>query len=148
MNFKRQSDFVIHQGGADAEAEGEEEAKAQKEEAVGEKEDEDINENPDVLFEADFMRDQRILDDDDDDDDEDACSSKPAGKSEELKVVDPSSLKATFSGESENGWQIQNTYRQRKKLERIMIRELSKIDVMPDARAKLVGNVIIMGGKL
>ena len=138
---------MIHQGGAVTEAKAkEEEPKAEIEEENEEKEVEENNENPDVLYEANFMQDQRILDVDDDDDDngDDAYSSNPTGESEELKVVDPPPPK----GENEDsGWQIQNAYRQKKKLERIMIRELSKTDVMPDERAKLVSNVIIVGRK-
>lgn len=84
------------------------------------------------------MQDQRILYDDDDNDDvEDGYSSKPARRREELDVVDPSA----FSRENEDGWKMQNVYRI---IKRIMIRELSKTDVMPDERAKMVNKAKTM----
>lgn len=97
-----------------------------------------------MRYEADVMQDQRILDDDDgDDDDEDGFSSKPARKWEELNVEDP----CCFSRESEDGWKMQNAYRIRKKIKRITIRELSKTDVMPDERAKMVNKAMTMREK-
>ena len=91
-----------------------------------------------MRYEADVIQDQRILDDDDGDDDvDDGHSSKPARKKEELQVVDPSAV----NRESEDGWKIQNAYRLRKKIKKITIREVSKKDVMPDERAKMVSNL-------
>lgn len=84
------------------------------------------------------MQDQRILYDDNDNDDvEDGYSSKPARRREELDVVDPSA----FSRENEDGWKMQNAYRI---IKRITIRELSKTDVMPDERAKMVNKAKTM----
>lgn len=84
------------------------------------------------------MQDQRILYDDNDNDDvEDGYSSKPARRREELDVVDPSA----FSRENEDGWKMQNVYRI---IKRITIRELSKTDVMPDERAKMVNKAKTM----
>lgn len=101
------------------------------------KEDDDNDQNPDVRYEADVIQDQRILDDDDDDDDVDfEHSSKPARKKEELGAEDPSDI----SRKSEDGWKIQNFYRLMKKIKRITIHEVSKKDVMPDERAKMVSN--------
>lgn len=90
------------------------------------------------------MQDQRILYDDDDNHDvEDGYSSKPARRREELDVVDPSA----FSRENEDGWKMQNVYRIIKKIKRITIRELSKTDVMPDERAKMVNKAMTMREK-
>ena len=116
--------FAIHQGGANAEAEVEIE-EADKEEGA------DDNENPDVLYEANVMQDQRILDDDD----VIVYSSNAMERSEELEVVKPFVF-------NEDGWQIQNAHRLRKKFKRIMILELSKKDVMPDERAETVSKVM------
>lgn len=107
-----------------------------EEEEVEKKED-DNNQNPDVRYEADVIQDQRILADDDDDDDVDEHSSKPSGKKEELKAVDPS-VDNRENKESKDGWKIQNANRLRRKIKRITIREVSKKDVMPDERAKMV----------
>lgn len=107
-----------------------------EEEEVEKKED-DNNQNPDVRYEADVIQDQRILADDDDDDDVDEHSSKPSGKKEELKAVDPS-VDNRENNESKDGWKIQNANRLRRKIKRITIREVSKKDVMPDERAKMV----------
>ena len=107
------------------------------EEEVAEKEDDD-NQNPDVRgYEADVIQEQRILDDDDsDDDDVDEHSSKSGRKTEELETSELSAV----NKESEDAWKIQNAYRLRRKLRRITIREVSKTDVMPDERAKMVSN--------
>ena len=43
-----------------------------------------------------------------------------------------------FAGRSEDGWQVQNADRLKKRLKRTIIQELSKKDVMPDERAKMV----------
>ena len=125
--------FGINQGGEKTRAE----AEAEVEEEEAEEKDDDNNQNPDVRYEADVIQDQRILVDDDDYDNVDERhSSKLARKKEELYVVDPS----VVSRESEDGWKIQNAYRLRRKIKRIIKREVSKKDVMPDERAKLVSN--------
>jgi len=105
-----------------------------------EKED-DNNQTPDVRYEADVIEGQRILDDEDhedheddyDDDVDDEHRSKPARKKEDLGSVDPSAV-------SRDGWKVQNAYRLRRKIQRITIREVSKKDVMPNERVKLVSN--------
>ena len=106
------------------------------EEKEAEKEDDNSNQNPDVQYEADVIQNQRILDDDDGNDDvDDGHSSKPSRKKEELDAEDPA-----VSRECEDGWKIQYFHRLRKKIKRITIREVSKKDVMPDERAKMVRN--------
>ncbi|KAJ7333532.1 NFX1-type zinc finger-containing protein 1 [Desmophyllum pertusum] len=123
LQLSMNSANASQEGGANAEAEVEIE-EADKEEGA------DDNENPDVLYEANVMQDQRILDDDD----VIVYSSNAMERSEELEVVKPFVF-------NEDGWQIQNAHRLRKKFKRIMILELSKKDVMPDERAETVTNV-------
>ena len=95
---------------------------------------EDDDEDPDVLYEANVMQDQRILDDDD----VRVFSSRSGGKNvEQLKVVTP----YVFSGEGDDKWQIPRAHRL--KWKRIMNNELSKKDVMSDERAKMVSSVIM-----
>lgn len=105
-------------------------------EAEVEKLEEDDNENPDVLYEANVIQDQRILDDDD----VRVFSSKSVRKKKKMKVVSP----FVSSGEGDDEWQIQRAYRLKRKLKRIMTQELSKKDVMPDDKAKMVSNVMTM----
>ena len=105
-----------------------------------EAENEDDDDNPDVLYEANVMQDQRILDDDD----VRVFSSKSGEKNvAQLKVVNP----YVFSGEGDDEWQIQRAHRLQWKLKRIMNKELSKKDVMSDERAKMVSCLMIMGYK-
>ena len=97
----------------------------------GEEEEEDDTEDLDVLYEADVMKDQRLLDNDD----VRVFGTKSAGlKGARLKVVDPSA----FDGGSDDGWQVQNADRLKKRLKRTIIQQLSKKDFMPDERAKTV----------
>ena len=106
-------------------------AAAQDGDEGGEGEEEDDTEDADVLYEADVMQDQRLLDNDD----VRVFGTKSAGlKGARLKVVDP----FAFAGGSEDGWQVQNADRLKKRLKRTIIQELSKKDVMPDERAKTV----------
>ena len=106
-------------------------AAAQDGDEGGEGEEEDDTEDPDVLYEADVMQDQRLLDNDD----VRVFGTKSAGlKGAKLKVVDP----FAFAGGSDDGWQVQNADRLKKRLKRTIIQELSKKDVMPDERAKMV----------
>ena len=94
-------------------------------------EEEDDTEDPDVLYEADVMQDQRLLDNDD----VRVFGTKSTGlKGARLKVVDP----FAFAGGSDDGWQVQNVDRLKKRLKRTIIQELSKKDIMPDERAKMV----------
>ena len=97
----------------------------------GEEEEEDDTEDLDVVYEADVMQDQRLLDNDD----VRVFGTKSAGlKGARLKVVDPSA----FDGGSDDGWQVQNADRLKKKLKRTIIQQLSKKDFMADERAKTV----------
>ena len=106
-------------------------AAAQDGDEGGEGEEEDDTEDPDVLYEADVMQDQRLLDNDE----VRVFDTKSVGlKGARLKVVDP----FAFAGGSDDGWQVQNADRLKKRLKRTMIQELSKKDVMPDERAKTV----------
>ena len=94
-------------------------------------EEEDDTEDPDVLYEADVMQDQRLLDNDE----VRVFDPKSTGlKGARLKVVDP----FAFAGVSDDGWQVQNADRLKKRLKRTIIQELSKKDIMPDERAKMV----------
>ena len=120
--------FFLQDG---AEAEGEE---AEEE---GEEEEEE-DENRDVLYEADVMQDQRILDVDD----VKVFGSKAVpGKGGKLRIVNP----FAFSGVTEDGFQFQKPDRLKKKIKRIMVFELSRKDVMPDERAKAVREKEIKG---
>ena len=84
-----------------------------------------------MLYEANVMQDQRILDDDD----VIVYKSKSAaGKAEELP--DASALVSSEKGESE--WKVQKASRLKRKLEKIMRQELSKTEVMPGERARTV----------
>ena len=114
-----------------AEAEVEE---AEPLEAENEGDDDDNDENPDVLYEANVMKDQRMLDDDD----VKVLGSKSKGKTNtQLKVLNP----FVCIGEGDNQWQIQRAHRLKRKLKRTMIHELRKKDVMPNDRAKMVRKV-------
>ena len=114
-----------------AEAEGEE---------AEEDEEEEQDENRDVLYEADAMQDQRILEVDD----VQVFGSKPVpGKGGRLRIVNP----FAFSAVDEEGFQFQKPDRLKKKLKRIMVFELSKKDVMPDERANAVSKKMILSGK-
>ena len=89
------------------------------------------DENPDVLYEADVMQDQTILDIDD----VKVFGSKAVpGKGGKLRIVNP----FDFKGVTEDGFQIQKAKRLAKKLKRIMVFELSRKDVMSDERANAV----------
>lgn len=81
-----------------------------------------------MLYEANVMQDQRMLDDDD----VIVYKSQSAGKGEELT----SAIVSNGKGESE--WKVQDAYRLKRKLEKIMRQELSKTEVMADERAKTV----------
>ena len=97
----------------------------------GEEEEEDDTEDLDVVYEADVMQDQRLLDNDD----VRVFGTKSAGlKGERLKVVNP----FAFDGGSDDGWQVQNAAQLKKRLKRTIIQQLSKKDFMPDERAKMV----------
>lgn len=98
------------------------------------KEETDGNENPDVLYEANVMQDQRILDDDD----VIVYKSKSAGKGEELTVANAFVSK----GKGESEWKVQKAYRLKRKLEKIMRQELNKTEVMPNERAETVSKVL------
>lgn len=88
-----------------------------------------------MLYEAFAMQDQRILDNDD----VTVYTSKSVGKSKELKVVNPSAI----CGEGDGEWQVQKAYRRKKKIQRIVTRELSKKDVMPYEEAKMVRKIML-----
>ena len=93
-----------------------------------------------MLYEADVMQDQRILDSDD----VRVFGSKGVtGKGGKLRIVNP----FAFSGVTEDGWQIQNPERLKKKLKKIIILELSRKDTMPDEKAKAVSKRVIVQGK-
>ena len=112
------------------------EAEVDQAEPLDAEDEEDYDdENPDVLYEANVIQDQRILDDDD----VRVFSSKSVGKNvEQLKVVNP----YVFSGEGDDdSWQIQRAHRLRWKLKRIMNKELGKKDVMSNERAKMVRRI-------
>ena len=97
----------------------------------GEEEEEDDTEDLDVVYEADVMQDQRLLDNDD----VRVFGTKSAGpKGARLKVVNP----FAFDAESDDGWQVQNAAQLKKRLKRTIIQQLSKKDFMPDERAKMV----------
>ena len=114
-----------------AEAEGEE---------AEEDEEEEQDDNRDVLYEADAMQDQRILEVDD----VKVFGSKAVpGKGGRLRIVNP----FAFCGVTEDGFQIQKPDRLKKKLKRIMVFELSRKDVMTDERAKAVSKRMISLGK-
>ena len=109
-------------------------------EAEDEEEDDDDDENPDVLYEANVMQDQRILDDDD----VKVFGSKSVGKKvEQLRVVNP----YVFIGERDDEWQIQRAYRLKRKLKRVVNKELDKKDVMTEEKAAMVSSIMIMGYK-
>ena len=115
------------------------EAEAEGEEAE-EDEEEEQDENRDVLYEADAMQDQRILEVDD----VKVFGSKAVpGKGGRLRIVNP----FAFCGVTEDGFQIQKPDRLKKKLKRIMVFELSRKDVMTDERAKAVSKRMISLGK-
>ena len=82
-----------------------------------------------MLYEADVLQDQRVLDTDDV-----RVFGTKSVVSGKLKVADPFAV----SGEMEDGWQIQNADRLKKRLKRTIIQELSRKDVMPDERVKMV----------
>ena len=86
-----------------------------------------------MLYEADVMQGQRVLDADDVR--VFGGAKSVVAKGGRLKVVDP----FAFGGEIDaGGWQIQNADRLKKRLKRTIIQELSRKDVMPDDRAKMV----------
>lgn len=118
--------FVVHLEGAHAVAEAEPETRVEVAEV--EEEEKDGNEDPDVLYEANVMQDQRILDDDD----VIVYKSKSVGKGDELTSV------IVSNGKGESEWKVQNAYQLKRKLEKIMRQELSKTEVMADERAKTV----------
>ena len=100
-------------------------------------EEEEEDDNPDVLYEADVMQDQRILDIDD----VRVFGSKAVpGKSGKLRIVNP----FAFKGVGEDGFQIQKPKRLEKKLKRIMVFELSRKDAMSDERANAVSKRMIL----
>ena len=108
-----------------------------REEAEEDEEEEDDDDNRDVLYEADVMQDQRILDVDDV---RVFSGSKVVpGKGGRLRIVNP----FAFSGVDDEGYQLQKPDKLKKKLKRIMAFELSKKDVMPDERANAVSKRMI-----
>ena len=98
-------------------------------------EEEEENENPDVLYEADVMQGQRVLDIDN----IRVYGSKVMPGSGNLKVADP----FAFTKGAEGGWQIQNPEKLKKKLKRNMVLELSKKDVMQAATARAVSIFVL-----
>ena len=109
---------------------GEVEAEGQPDDA----EEEDDIEDPDVLYEAAVMQDQRVLDIDD----VRVFGTKSAVvKGGRLKIVNPF---AFGTGIDADGFQIQNSERLKKKLKRTIIQELSRKDVMPDDRVRTVSS--------
>ena len=89
-----------------------------------------------MLYEADVMQDQRILDIDD----VRVFGSKGVpGKGGKLRIVNP----FAFSAVTEDGFQFQNPDRLKKKIKRIMVFELSRKDVMSDERANAVSKKMI-----
>ena len=98
-------------------------------------EEEEENENPDVLYEADVMQGQRVLDIDN----IRVYGSKVMPGSGNLKVADP----FAFTKGAEGGWQIQNPEKLKKKLKRTMVLELSKKDVMQAATARAVSIFVL-----
>ena len=97
-----------------------------------EEEDEDESEHPDVLYEANVLRDQRVLDVDD----FRVFGAKPTVKHGKLKVLNP--FGSNGGGQVESGWQIQNAARYKKKIKRTIIQELNRKDFMPKNSAALV----------
>ena len=120
--------FVVHLEEANTVAEADPEARVEVAEA--EEEEKDGNENLDVLYEANVMQDQRILDDDD----VIVYKSKSAEKADKLTAA--SALVSNEKGESE--WKVQKASRLKRRLEKIMRQELSKTEAMPGERAKTV----------
>jgi len=117
-----------------------EEADLPEEENEGDDDDDDDDENPDVMYEANVMKEQRVLDDDD----VRVLSSKSKEKSnKQLKVLNP----FVCIGEGDDEWQIQRAHRLKRKLKRTMVHELRQKDVMPNERAKMVSEVKTMGEK-
>ena len=98
-------------------------------------EEEEENEHPDVLYEADVMQGQRVLDIDN----IRVYGSKVMPGSGNLKVADP----FAFTKGAEGGWQIQNPEKLKKKLKRNMVLELSKKDVMQAATARAVSIFVL-----
>ena len=94
-------------------------------------EDEENEDDGDVLYEANVMENQRLLDDEDE-----GYHWKPTRKPQDLlQVVNPFIDHGEEHGDE---WQIQNAYRLMRKLKRIMHFELSKDDIMPEEMAKMV----------
>ena len=85
-----------------------------------------------MLYEADAMQDQRVLDTDDV---RVFIAKSVMGKGRRLKVVDPF---PSGGGIDADGWQVMNADKMKKRLKRTIIQELSRKDVMPDDRARLV----------
>ena len=106
------------------------EAEGQQDDADAEEEDD--TEDPDVLYEADVMQDQRVLDNDD----VRVFGTKSVVvKGGRLRIVDPFAFRR---GVDADGFQVQNPRRLMKKLKRTIIQELSRKDVMPDNRVRTV----------
>ena len=85
-----------------------------------------------MLYEADAMQDQRVLDTDDV---RVFIAKSVMVKGRRLKVVDP----FPSGGEIDaDGWQVMNADKLKKRLKRTIIQELSRKDVMPDERARTV----------
>ena len=82
-----------------------------------------------MLYQANVMQNQRILDDDD----VIVYKSKSAGKGEELTAAS-----VVSKGTDESEWKVQKLNRLKRKLEKTMRQELSKTEVMPDERAETV----------
>ena len=117
------------------------EAEAEEVEPLeAEDEEEDDDENPDVQYDANVMQDQRILDDDD----VKVFGSKSVGKKvEQLKVVNP----YVFIGEGDAEWLIQRAHELKRKLKRVVSKELGKKDVMTYEKAAMVSSIMIIGYK-
>ena len=88
-----------------------------------------------MLYEADVMQGQRVLDIDN----IRVYGSKVMPGSGNLKVADP----FAFTKGAEGGWQIQNPEKLKKKLKRNMVLELSKKDVMQAATARAVSIFVL-----
>ena len=85
-----------------------------------------------MLYEADAMQDQRVLDTDDV---SVFIAKSVMVKGKRLKVVDPFSSGGEIDAD---GWQVMNADKLKKRLKRTIIQELSRKDVMPDERARMV----------
>ncbi|XP_068745966.1 NFX1-type zinc finger-containing protein 1-like isoform X2 [Montipora capricornis] len=116
---------IVSQAGAEAEEE--------QHDSFGEEEEEEA-EDQDVLYEAAAMQDMRVLDNDDV---RVFRAKQVAALKGRLKVVH-----IDLGGSVDpDGFQLNNPKRLRRKLKSTIIQELSKKDVMPDGRVRMIRNV-------